>query len=152
MSLDTAGILDQLTSHAAKLPSIDRLTRHEPKNAPGKGVTWALFLARLDPAAYGSGLAATTVRVEFTARFYMPMRSEPQDEIDPRILEAVDALFAAYHGDFTLSGKAQAIDLLGKAGTPLSAVAGYLDQDQVMQRIVDVVIPVIVNDVWEQVA
>lgn len=151
MTFDHRPILAALTSHAAKLPAIQRLTRHEPKNAPGTGVTWALFFGGMT-GIQSSGLDATSARVEYIARFYMPMRTEPQDEIDPRVLDAVNALFAEYHGGFSLGALARCIDLLGAYGAPLGAQGGYLDLDKVMFRVADVVVPVIVNDAWTQVS
>jgi hypothetical protein len=42
------------------------------------------------------------------------------------------------------------VDLLGMAGTPLGAEAGYMQQDSVWFRIADITVPVIVNDAFAQ--
>jgi hypothetical protein len=44
------------------------------------------------------------------------------------------------------------VDLLGAYGAGLSALAGYLNVDNKMFRVVDLTLPLIVNNVWEQVA
>jgi hypothetical protein len=54
-------------------------------------------------------------------------------------------------GSITLGGTVRMIDLLGIDGTPLSAMAGYLQIDRKVYRVMDLTIPVIVNDMWTQV-
>jgi hypothetical protein len=90
--------------------------------------------------------------VEFTLRMFSNMLQEPQDAIDPEMLRSVDVLMGAYSSDFDLGGTVRNVDLLGAHGVGLSAVAGYLSVDNKMFRVVDVTLPLIVNDVWEQVA
>jgi hypothetical protein len=152
MSLDTTGMLDSIVSHAMRLGLFERVNTSEPKNSPGNGLTAAVWLQMVSPVAAASGLAATSARVEFMLRIYSNMLQEPQDAIDPEILSAVDVLMGAYSGDFDLGGTVRNVDLLGAHGVGLSAVAGYLSVDNKMFRVVDVTLPLIVNDVWEQVA
>jgi hypothetical protein len=42
------------------------------------------------------------------------------------------------------------VDLLGQFGTPLSAQAGYVNQDGRLFRIMTITLPLVVNDVWGQ--
>jgi hypothetical protein len=150
MSLDSAGIFSAIQSHAMALGIFDRVNTHEPKNAPGHGLTAAIYFVRLAPVPAGSGLATTAALLVFVVRIYSPMIQEPQDEIDPAILTATDALIAAYSGDVELGGRVRNVDLLGQSGTPLSALAGYLPIDSTTYRTVDITLPLIVNDVWSQ--
>jgi hypothetical protein len=152
MSLDTTGMLDSIVSHAMRLGLFERVNTSEPKNAPGNGLTAAVWLQMVSPVAAASGLAATSARVEFTLRMFSNMLQEPQDAIDPEMLRSVDVLMGAYSSDFDLGGTVRNVDLLGAHGVGLSAVAGYLSVDNKMFRVVDVTLPLIVNDVWEQVA
>ena len=151
MSLNVIGLLAAIESHALSLGRFDRVNTHEPKNAPGSGLTCAIWADRIEPARGASGLAATTSRVTFNIRVYTSMLQEPQDAIDPAVMEAVDALMAAYSGDFELGGQARNVDLLGQTGTPMQAQAGYLTIGSTMYRVVTVTLPVLVNDLWEQV-
>lgn len=150
MSLNVTGILDALVSHSAASGLFDAVLTHEPKSSPGTGVTTAIWCQSIGPLPRDSGLASTTTRVEFTQRVYSPMMSDPQDAIDPRVLAAVDALMGTYSGDFTLGGLVRNVDCLGAAGAPLSARAGYLVQDGKLFRVMDIVIPCVVNDLWSQ--
>lgn len=151
-TLDATGILNALVSHAAASGHFERVNTHEPKNAPGNGLTAALWLDRIEPVRQRSGLAASSVLLLFNLRAYTNMLAEPQDAIDPRLLAAVDALMAAYSGDFELGGQVANVDLLGAHSDGLSAQAGYLEQDNKLMRVMTIVLPLVVNDLWAQVA
>jgi hypothetical protein len=148
--VDASDLLAAVRSHAQATGMFERASTHEPKNAPGSGRSWAAWLQSIRPVARASGLTATSGRVEFRIRLYTNMLAEPQDEIDPDTMRAVDRLMAAYSADFTLDGRVRNVDLLGQHGDPLQAQAGYLNQDGRMLRIVDITLPLIVNDLWSQ--
>ncbi len=152
MSIGISALIDALTSHAAAAGVFDTVQGHEPKSAPGNGLTYAVFMSAMGPARGGSGLAATSARVELTGRIYQPFVTQPEDLIDPNVIDAVDLLFAAYSGDFALGGNARSVDLLGAYGTALSGRAGYQTLDKTVYRVFDITIPIIVNDAWTQEA
>lgn len=151
MTFDPTVDLDSLVSHAKKLGTFERVYTHEPRNAPGNGLSCVIWGDRIDPIR-SSGLDSTSLRVAFSIRVYKPMASEPQDGIDPAVLAAVAKLMAAYSGDFTLGGDARHIDLLGAQGQAMSAQAGYLNQDGRLFRVMTITLPIIYNDCFEQVA
>lgn len=153
MSLDGAGLLAAVTSHAQALGLFERVNKHEPKNAPGNGLTAAVWVQRIEPIKK-SGLDKTSGRIELSVRIFTSMLAEPQDGIDPNMIAAADALLAAYSGDFELGGNLQVreIDLLGEHGVPLSAQAGYIEQDRKQLRVMTITLPLIVNDIWNQEA
>ena len=71
--------------------------------------------------------------------------------IDPNLLDACDALMAAYTNDFTLGGTVRMIDLLGNsAGHMLEMQSGYINIDTRVYRVVTISVPCIANDAWEQ--
>lgn len=147
--LNTLPVLNALESHAAGLGVFERVNTHEPKSAPA-GLTCAIWAGSVRPAR--SGLAATSARVEWIARIYQNMLSDPPDAIDRTVLIAVDLLFTAVSADFTLGGTVEAVDLLGKDGEPLRAEGGYIQMDGRMYRVMTLFIPVTINDVWNQEA
>ncbi|WP_431895867.1 hypothetical protein [Micromonospora haikouensis] len=150
MALDTQPIIDAVVSHALASGHFERVNAHEPQSAPGNGLSAAVWVDAAAPARGASGLQATTARLTLNVRLYTSMLSTPADAIDPRLMAAHDALMTAYSGDFTLGGRARCVDLLGMAGVPLSSQAGYLIQDAKQLRVITIVLPVLVNDVWEQ--
>ncbi len=145
-------VLSAVVSDVQRSGYFDKVNTHEPKRAPGTGLTAAVWIAGLEPIALASGLASTSARLVFTLRMYQSMLMEPQDLIDPRMTKALSNLMRRYHDDFDFEGLIRNIDLLGQFGVSLSAISGYLDIDGKMFRIVDMTIPCIINDAWPQVS
>lgn len=150
MPLTTSTILGPVIDHALSLGVFDSVAGHEPKRAPGNGITLALWIDRITPIT--SGLASTSARVVVIARAYGSMLAEPQDAIDPRLSDAASALVESLVGDFELGGVARSVDVRGIHGVPLDAQAGYIEQDSRLFRVFTVTIPVLLNDVWTEVA
>ena len=149
-------LFDAVESHALASGWFDQVNTAEPKSAPGNGVSCAIWLQRIGPAPAASGLAATSTRVELAVRIYTSMIAEPVDMIDPNLTAAALALMEDYTGDFALSNVTAVtvldVDLLGTHGTPLSAEAGYINQDGTVYRVITVTVPIIVADIWTQTA
>ena len=152
MALNVAGIIASIESHAEQLGIFERVNTNEPKNAPGKGLSCAIWVDQMSPDVGGSGLAIVAVRLTLTVRILKPMLALPYGQIDPDILTATDTLMAAYAGAFTLEGQVKAVDLLGQGGAPLSARAGYVTIEKQMFRIMDITLPLLTNDQWTEVA
>lgn len=149
--IDLEGIRAALMSHAAASGRFERVNGHEPHNAPGSGISAAVWLHQVLPSARQSGLTATSAVVIFNIRIYTTMLAEPQDDIDPRILGAADLLFTAYVADFQLGGTVAAVDVFGMAaGVGLQINAGHLEQDGKPYRVLVITLPLLVHDVWEQ--
>lgn len=151
MSLAVSDIYAGVVSHARRLGVFNKVLTHEPKAAPGNGLTCSIWLNSLEPVATVSGLAVTSLRLELSIRIYENFKAQPEDEIDKRLLNATSKLMDAYTGDFQLSGTVMDIDLLGAHGEPLRAEGGYLNQDGVLYRVVVMTLPIIIADVYTQV-
>lgn len=151
MAISSKALVDALASHAMASGYFDRVNQHEPKSKPGRGLTCAVWIDRIEPARGRSGLISTSARVVFNVRVYTNMLQQPQDSIDPNVMEAADALFEAYTGDFTLGGLIAFIDVLGATqGHPLSAQSGYINIDNMTYRVLTLTVPAIINDAWPQ--
>lgn len=146
----TDAIMAGITGPLLASGLFDRVSTHEPKTAPGTGLTAAVWLARIRPWPGGSGLASVTLRLEYNVRLYTSMLAEPQDEIDPELTWANVAVMALFSDDFDLDGSIRNVDLEGESGEPLSSQAGYLNQDGKLMRVIDVLLPLIVNDVFDE--
>lgn len=145
----TQAFIDAVANDALKLGRFEWVNTHEPKSSP-RGLGCAIWVQDLRPTS--SGLDSTTVRLTLNVRVFTSMLAEPQDMIDPDLIDAVDALMAAYTGGFTLGGTVRSIDLLGSSGEPLAAQAGYVRIDTKLHRIMTITLPMIINDFWAQVA
>lgn len=152
MSLDATAILSAVVSHALTLGQFEQVNGHEPISAPGNGLTAAVWAQEIGPVPSSSGLASTSARLVLNVRIYTSMLQEPADAIDPNMLTALDALMAAYSGDFELGGLVRNVDLLGQAGAALAAQAGYIELDGGTYRVYTLTLPLIVSDVWDQAA
>lgn len=150
-ALDFAGIYNAVQTHLLRVGWFDRVAGHEPKNAPGSGLTAAVWLAKIGPDPESSGLAATSGRITLTVRIYSPMLAEPADDIDVNLAQATHAVMVALSGDLTLGGTVRTVDLLGMGSSDrLGGEAGYLNQDQKLYRVMVITVPVLVNDLWSQ--
>lgn len=151
MSLNTSAVLDAIVSHAMTLGLFETVNAHEVVSAPGHGLHAEIWADNIAPVPLASGLRVTAARVVWTVRIRGNADAQPRDLVDPNMMAAVDALMAAYSGDFDLGGLVRNVDLLGQTGVALAARAGYLQQDGKVFRIYDITLPVVINDVWEQV-
>lgn len=144
-------LIDRLASHAMTTGQFDRVNQHEPKSKPGRGLTCAIWIDRIEPARSRSGLDATDARVVFNLRIYTNMLQNPQDAIDPAVMNAADAIFEVLTGDFDLGGTDRFIDLLGMTqGHPLFTQSGYINIDNMTFRCLTFTIPVIIERAWVQ--
>lgn len=142
----------RLVSPAAASGYFDSVQAHEPKSVPATGLFYAVYLDSLNPVPQRSGLAATSARLVMVGRVYKPFRSVPEDLIDPNLAGATGYLMNAYSTDFELGGEICNVDLLGAFGAPLSARGGYLTLERTTFRTMDITIPMIINDAFDQVA
>lgn len=149
MSIGIAGVLNSLSSHASSLGFFENVLTHEPKSAP-TGPACAIFVSQIAPFKERSGLTSISVVLVLTVRLYANMLQDPQDDIDRDIVVAADALMTAYAGDFDLGDENREIDLLGISTPGVGLEAGYLTQDSTLFRVMDITVPVIINDVWTE--
>lgn len=144
--------MDALISHAAASGHFTSVNSTDIGSVPtSEGISAVVWPRSVRPIPERSGLASTSVVVSFMVRFFRSMNSDPLGEIDPAMIDAVDALMNAYTGNFTLGGIVAEVDLLGQYGDPLSMESGYIDMgDDGKFRIVDITVPLVINDVWTQ--
>lgn len=115
--------------------------------------TAAVMYRRIDPMARTSGLDATSVRVEFSLMIYSNMRVTNLDVIDPKLSVATICVMRALTEGFTLGDSVMQVDLMGTYGKPLAAESVYMKANGTDEyRVSVILIPVIVDDVWDQEA
>jgi hypothetical protein len=144
-------IIDEVVSHALRSGHFRAVNEHEP-TTPVEGPFCAVFWQAMRPSRRSSGLNVTSVVLVLNVRIYGKLISEPSDEIDPVIAKAAAYLMNAYNGDFELADNVRNVDIFGAEGDPLEAVAGYIgfNNPSILQRVMTITLPLIVNDVWTQ--
>lgn len=155
MSFNQAAVnslFDQVVSEVMTLGIFDSVNSHEPKSAPQRGLSASVWMDSVTPIGRASGLAAVSGVVVLNIRCYSSMLQQPLDAIDPNLMTAASSLLNAFSGEFTLGGTVRDIDLLGMYGRSLSAQAGYISIDSKMFRVMTVTVPVVINDMFSEVA
>ena len=152
VDLDLIAYRSAVMSHAQGLGVFENVLDHEPVSAPGSGLIYAVWVSDVVPIPELSGLSSVSVRLELNGRVFMPADTEPQGDVDIAVTGAVNGLMNAYAGDFELGGTVAAVDLLGMYGEKLRAKFGYTRLDSTTYRAATLTIPLIINDVWNEVA
>lgn len=149
MAFDYVATKNVILSHASASGWFVDVAGSEPKNSPPPGtMIFAMVLASVRSA--GSGLAATSMRIEWSARVYTLPMADPQDSAEAAEVSALLDFMARVSADLTLGGNVRMVDLNGAHGEPLGAQTGYGEVNGVKLNIVQITVPVIVNDVVPQ--
>lgn len=145
-------VFDRILGYALVSGRFDAVNQHEPKSAPGNGVSSSVWVQRIRPIR-SSGLNSTSGVLVLTQRIYTSFKKQPFDMIDPEVTAATTDIMGALSGAFELGGlpDVRAIDLLGTYGVALEAQAGYVEIDRTFYRVMTITIPVIINDMFVQV-
>lgn len=157
MSIDYTAILDRLRSEAKRLGKFDKVRGHEAKNPPGIKLSLDTWVRRCRPIPLRSGLAATTALLVVDLRIYNSMTAKPEDDIDPAVCAAADAIVAGLNGNFTLGGLIGNVDIFNAHGGGfLGWEMGYIRMGSAGNvreyRAAVVTVPMVISDAWAQAA
>lgn len=87
-----------------------------------------------------------------TLRLYMPMLTGDTLEDEVEMDAAVNQVKRNLAADFDLGGTVRNVDFAGQHSGGLESVTGFVDLSGTQYRIVDITLPVIVDDIAELVA
>lgn len=152
-TLEIQGLSDAVCAAAQRIGHLDTVDGHEPREAPNSAMHAAFWLLSIRPARV-SGLASVATCITFLGRLYVPAgdgTNLPYDEIDQQLLAATDRLMAAFIGKFTLGGRVRNVDVFGAHSPGLGADAGYVAFGKSNFRVMTITLPLIVNDMYEEV-
>lgn len=148
-----SAILDIIVSEAQLLGVFDRVNQHESKSAQGTGVTCeVVWMTGPTPIPSHSGLSSTSGRVVYGVRIMVPLMTSPEDATDALVTQIVDLYINSLHSEISLAdAQGSYVDIFGMGGVPIDAQGGYLTIDQTLYRIGTVIVPVIMENIWDQV-
>jgi hypothetical protein len=155
--INSAAIMNALQTHALRTGYFTNVNGHEPKSAPQLRDQVALsFWAGPIRAIQASGLTSVSYRWDIIGRIYVSADSDPGDAIDPTVVDATVALLSSLAADFTLDSvlpagtpRMRCIDVLGMEGAPLGGEPGYYDYGEQTLRTMDILIPLLINDLTD---
>lgn len=124
----------------------DQVNAHQPDNKPGNGATCSVWADSIGSDQENSGLSSTAGLLVVNVRIFNTMTQQPYDQIDVSIVNAAAAVLGLFSGNFTLSANVKNVDLM-----KLNAKAGYMKFGGANMRVMTVEVPMIINDVWDQV-
>ncbi len=134
-------------------PFRGRVITHEPKSAPTSLPALALWWDGVTPLPQMSGVAEVAGVITFAARVYQAaMTQKPENDIDKGLLANTALFLGALCESFTLGSTVLAVDLLGISGQMLTARSGFISHDGTLLRVAQIPIPVIVDNLWLEVA
>jgi hypothetical protein len=135
-----------IQSYASELGIFTNVDLHEPWNAPGNRLFCSINLGTVRPVM-SSGLAAVSGQVVLVIRIWSSALQKPLDGIDPEILSAACSLMGALAGGFTLGQTVRDVELMA-----MSAQPAYVDFEGKPFRVVELTVPVVINDMFAEAA
>lgn len=151
-NLSTQAIIDAVASKAMTTARFDQVNTHEAKNGPGNQMVCDITIMTGRAAALASSLNTVSVILTLSVEVYCSMLQDPQDTIDTQINDSVDDLLALFVGGFTLGGLIRNVDILGAHGDALSWAFGHKDLSRQLVRAAQIILPLVINDAWPEVA
>ena len=117
----------------------------EPKSPPtGQGISAAIWMNRV--GVVGTTLTKTIESHVISVRLYTDMLAEPQEDIEMNLAAVTSDFMGDLCGEYDLGGTIRNVDFAGEYGTGLSAEWGHVDVSGKMCRVVDITIPLTVDD------
>jgi hypothetical protein len=144
-------ILDKAVSHVMELGLFDQVNFHSSLTAPGKDLSADITVASYSPML-ASGANSVSARLELQFVLVYHLINSPADQIDKIMLNAADLVMQSFANDFDLGETLRMVDIFGAHGTSMNADFGYVDYEDSKYRVAVITVPLIINDVWEEVA
>lgn len=140
---DVNALYAALESHAKLLNIFARVNTHDSENAPGTGLSCSILLGPIAGDGKLSGQGSVSGTITFLVMVWNPLMQRPLEGVDPAVLTAVSTLLNEYSGNFTLGGTVRNIDLLNLRADPV-----YVNQEGTEFRVMQVTVPIAINDLW----
>jgi len=148
-------LINDIVSYLEQTALFDSVQAFELDGNVGHFVA-AVFPApdAIDPVAGLSGTNVTSLRVQFIVRLYFSTAQQTPDVVDPKVINATALIMRKFNEGFTFTESIYAIDLLGEKSQGVVAKCGYMKvgspEASAQYRIMDILVPILLADVWTQ--
>lgn len=143
------GVLATVLDKVASTGKFETVLGYEPLSAPTESLTAAVFVAdAFGPIPESSGLSSADARLVIMVRIMRKALTEPVSDVDLDAVDAADAVLDSLAGGYTLGSTARAVDLLGESGQGIEVNPGWATIDKTIFRLMDITVPVMINNVW----
>ena len=116
----------------------------EPKSPPAEELSASVFMDSVGVVELTLG---TTIEIHtVNIRLYMKMLQEPTEQVEYKLAEVVSDIGSDLLGDYDLGATIRNVDAGGSKGSAMRAQWGYLDLGGTMFRVVDLFVPLLVDD------
>lgn len=116
----------------------------EPKSPPTGKLNAAVFMDSVNVVQL---TLATTIEIHAVIiRIYINMMSDPEEQIEYQMAEAVSKVSSDLIGEYDLGATIRNVDAGGAHSSGLRASWGYLELGGIIYRIVDMYVPLLVDD------
>ena len=148
--LNTPAVITAAIDHLQQTGLFETVQDHESTSASAGGMFADVWIDKIGPVPEQSGLAVSSALLTLTIRIYLNATPPASGSLEQTIAGAADALLIAYNGAFDFDGTVSWVDLLGQAGTALSATGGYVTLGDIFYRCMTITVPCVIDDVWPQ--
>ena len=155
MAFNIKSTLDAIASHVARTGYAAQVQVGEPTSPPEAVDKLFVAIYMNSASVVELTLGNTTELHPATVRLYRRAAFGQGDDagaVEAEMALAVSQVSSNLIGEFDLGETVRAIDVGGTYGTPVTATWGYVSINNTMFRIVDLVIPLIVDDSATQAA
>jgi hypothetical protein len=141
-----AALFSAVTSALKQTALFQKIDVGEPKSPPGTRLYCSVMLGPMR-AVPSSGLNSTSGQVTILIRIWSKAEQRPLEKIDPEIASAAALVMGTLSGRYTLGGIARNIDLFQMTATP-----GWIEFENESYRVCELSVPIVINDMFAQVA
>jgi hypothetical protein len=140
-------LFKDVQSIAQTLSLFQAVDTHEPENAPGTRLYCSIVLGPMRAVAAASGLASVSGEITLIIRVWSWAMQRPLDDVDPEVLAAMAALISGLAGQFTLGGSIRNVDLFSLVAAP-----AWAEFEGKQFRVMELPVPMVINDMFSEVA
>ena len=144
MAFDIRRTLEALHSHVASGGFVRSVQMGEPKNPPEAELSVAVFMA--DSRVVETTLVDTIEVHIAMVRLYKKLEfTEPGESAEFELANVSAEVASSFMGEFDLDGTIRNIDVAGQYGQGLTSTWGHIEVGSTVFRVVDILVPMIVD-------